>query len=96
MDRTTLSFVWVPRTNKRTSLFHFGVYATVLLFDKSNRYFWIKKLDSRFHGNDAGEVGLLRYAKGARRIERMNKPSYFIIFLLTCLNLGPNPHTART
>ena len=38
VDRTTLSFEWVSRTNKRTSLFHFEAYATVFLFNKSNRY----------------------------------------------------------
>jgi len=70
MDRTTLTFGWVPRTNKRTSLFHFEAYATVFLFDKLNRYFLIKKLDSSFHGNDAGEMRLLRYPKAARRNEQ--------------------------
>jgi len=29
-------------------------------FDKSNLYFLIKKLDSRFHGNDAEGMGLFR------------------------------------
>jgi len=74
VDRTTLTFVWVSRTNKRTFLFHFGVYVTVFLFDKSNRYFWIKKLDFRFHGNDAGGMRLLRYAKVARNDRRRTHP----------------------
>ena len=77
MDRTTLTFGWVPRTNKRTFLFHFGVYVTVFLFDESNTTFESKNWIPVFTGMTLAGCDCLRYAKAARRNEQTFPIAFF-------------------